>query len=115
MTVAQTSVCDCLSRITHRLKSVPLFRPKEKVGENPPDNDDADPIRKRDYTERREGRQTAGDAGAGVDPRRWFGALARPLGRAHQLAFGALPNGRANACIETRAFSDDPASPLPSH
>ena len=32
---------------------MPLFRPKEKVGENPPDNDDADPIRKRDYTERR--------------------------------------------------------------
>jgi len=51
------------SMINHPLPQVVLtsdFRPKEKVGENPPDNDDA-PIRKRDYTERREARQTAGN------------------------------------------------------
>ena len=37
-----------------------VLTPKEKVGENPPDNDDA-PIRNWDYTERREARQTAGN------------------------------------------------------
>jgi len=47
--------------INHPLPQVVLtnFRPKEKVGENPPDNDDA-PIRNWDYTESREARQTAG-------------------------------------------------------
>jgi hypothetical protein len=35
-----------------------LFRPKEKVGENPPDNDFADPIRRGIIRERKEARQT---------------------------------------------------------
>ena len=38
-----------------------------------------------------------------IATRRWFGALARPLGRVHQVAFGALPDGRANAPVETPA------------
>jgi hypothetical protein len=51
------------SMINHPLPQVVLtndFRPKEKVGENPPDNDDA-PIRSCEYTERTEERQTAGN------------------------------------------------------
>src|SRR6266849_179501 len=65
MTVAQTSVCGLDPKLTHRLKSVPLYRPKEKVGENPPDNASEDPSKMGDYT-RRKGRKQ-GEGWSGTD------------------------------------------------